>query len=159
MAASSPSTPARGRRVHGIDVDRVEQAIREAEAQTSAEIRVAVARFYFWGNARRAAQASWRRLRMAGTRRRNGVLIFVAPLRRRFAVVGDVAVEQKAPPSFWTDVAEAIGDEIRRNDLTAGLVRGVATIALALAPLFPHTPDDVNELPDTVAVPGQERHR
>jgi uncharacterized membrane protein len=156
---AAPATPARARRVHGIDVDRVEQAIREAEAQTSAEIRVAVARFYFWGDPRRAALVSWRRLRMAGTRRRNGVLIFVAPLRRRFAVVGDVAVEEKAPPSFWTDVAEAVADEIRRNDLTAGLVRGVAAIGLALAPLFPHTPDDVNELPDSVAVPGQERRR
>jgi uncharacterized membrane protein len=159
MTASASSAPPRGRRAHGIDVARVEQAIREAELQTSAEIRVAVARFYFWGDTRRAAQASWRRLGMTATRRRNGVLIFVAPLRRRFAVVGDIAVEQKAPPSFWTDVAEAIADEIRRNDLTAGLVRGVATVALALAPLFPHTPDDVNELPDTVAVPGQERRR
>ena len=51
-------TDARPRLVHGIDLDRIEAAIRSAERRTSGQVRVAVARFYFWGNVRRAAESA-----------------------------------------------------------------------------------------------------
>jgi uncharacterized membrane protein len=148
--------------VHGIDVARVEQAVRAAELRTSGEIRVAVARFYFWGDVERAARHAFARLRVSRTRRRNGVLIFVAPRRRRFAVIGDVGIHEKVPATFWPAVADAIAGHFKAGDLTAGLVHGVITVADELAGLFP--PDatgGVNELPDAVAVPGGDggRHR
>jgi uncharacterized membrane protein len=147
-------------RVHGIDVGRVEAAVRAGERRTSGEIRVAVARFYFWGDIRRAAAGAFERLRMAHTRRRNGVLIFVAPLRRRFAVVGDVGIDQKVAPAFWGQVTDAVSAEIRRGgDLTSGIVHGVTAVADELARHFPPDPGGgLNELPDTVALPGEHAH-
>lgn len=142
----------RSRRVHGIDVAQIEQAIRQAESRTSAELRVAVARFYFWGDVHRAARATWRRLRMSATSRRTGVLLFVAPRRRRFVLMGDVAIEAKVPASFWSDIALTITEEIARAQLSAALVRGIEAIALGLAPLFPPDRPDRNELPDDVAI-------
>jgi len=41
--------------VHGIDIGVVEDAIRAAELRTSGEIRVALARFWFWGDVKRSA--------------------------------------------------------------------------------------------------------
>jgi uncharacterized membrane protein YgcG len=148
------------RQVHGIDVARVEDAVRAAERRTSGEIRVAVARFYFWGDVHVAAAHAFERLRVAHTRRRNGVLIFVAPRRRRFAVIGDVGIHQQVSPDFWRQVVDAVGAELRRGDLTAGIIRGVGVVADELATRFPPDPGGgINELPDAVAVPGRETRR
>lgn len=138
--------------VHGIDVAAVEDAIRAAERRTSGEIRVALARFWFWGDVRRSAERAFVRLRVDRTRRRNGVLIFLAPWRRRLAVIGDVGAQEKLPPDFWSRVVDAITTHFRRGDRTTGLVAAVNMVADALAPAFPPEPADVNELPNTVVV-------
>jgi uncharacterized membrane protein len=149
-------------RVHGIDVGRVEEAVGAAERRTSGEIRVAIARFYFWGDVRAAAERAFARLRMTHTRGRSGVLIFVAPWRRRFAVLGDTGIHEKVAPTFWQEVADAMAGEFRRGDLTAGIVRAVATVGEKLAAAFPYDPaHDRNELPDAVALdaPGSRDRR
>ena len=92
---------ARPRVVQGIDLDRVEAAIRSAERRTSGQVRVAVARFSFWGSVRRAADAAFARLRMNRTRRRNAVLLFVAPRLRKFAVIGDAGIHERVSDAFW----------------------------------------------------------
>jgi uncharacterized membrane protein len=140
-----------GRKVHGIDVGRVEAAVRAAEQRTSGEVRVAISRFYFWGDVRRAADATFRRLRMDRTRGRNAVLLFVAPRLRRFAVVGDAGIHRYVTPSFWNDVADDLGLAFRAGDLTGGIERALAAIGDRLAQHFPRDPADVNELPDQVA--------
>jgi uncharacterized membrane protein len=140
------------RRVQGIEVAAVEDAVRAAELRTSGEIRVAVVRFVFWGDVRRAAERAFVRLGMTRTRERNGVLIFVAPRRHRFAVLGDVGIHEKVGAKFWSEVVDKIAAELRRGDITAGLVAGVKAVGEALSSAFPYVPGrDVNELPDTVA--------
>lgn len=146
--------------VHGIELPRVEDAIRIAERRTSAEIRVAVARFYFWGDIQRAARRVFTRLRMDRTAARNGVLLLVAPRKHRFAVWGDAAVAQKVPAGFWEQVTAAIGDDFRRGQLTDGIVRGVTVLGERLAPLFPFDPAaDRDELPNAVVLPGGQTPR
>jgi len=143
-------TSAETRLAHGFDVAAVEAAIAAAERRTSAEIRVAVARSWFWGDARAAAARAFRRLEMSRTRARNGVLIFIAPSRRKLAVLGDVGVQAKVAPDLWTRVVERMTADFRRGDRTAGLVAAVEILADALAPLFPVGSRDVNELTDSV---------
>ncbi len=141
--------------VHGIDVARVEAAIRAAEGRTSGQIRVAVSRFYFWGDVRIAAEGAFARLHMERTRKRNGVLIFVAPRRRRFAIVGDVGIHSLAGDGAWTAIAELLGREFRAGDLTGGLAHGIAAVGDCLARHFPPDLDrHANELPDAVVVEG-----
>jgi uncharacterized membrane protein len=147
------------RLVQGIDLARVEAAIRAAEQATSGEIRVAIARFFFWGDVRRAAENAFVRLRMDRTRRRNGVLIFVAPRRHQFAILGDAAIHERVTDAFWRDVAGGLGGDGRRGDLTGGLERAIATIGERLAAHFPPDPNDRNELPDAVAVGRRLRSR
>jgi uncharacterized membrane protein len=137
---------------HGIDIGAVEQAITAAERRTSAEIRVALARSWFWGDARAAADRAFRRLQVARTQARNGVLIFVAPSRRKLAVVGDVGVQAKVAPDLWAKVIDRMTADFRRGQRTAGLIAAVELLAEALAPVFPIGARDVNELPNSVAV-------
>jgi uncharacterized membrane protein len=138
--------------VHGIDLDRVEGAIRSAERGTTGEIRVAVARFYFWGDVRRAAEAAFARLGMRRTRRRNGVLLYLAPKRRRFAVIGDAGIHERVTETFWTAISKKLEAELHAGDLTAGLEHAIATIGERLAEHFPPDPNDTNELADRVSV-------
>ncbi len=132
-----------------IDEERIVEAIRAAEQETSGEIRVSVAPF-FWGNVEKAAWRAFDRLGMRNTAERNGVLIFLVPSRRRFAVLGDTGIHEKVGQEFWEAVAEAMSGKFRKGDFTTGLVLGIEEIGRRLKEHFPHRPDDVDELPDEV---------
>jgi uncharacterized membrane protein len=135
---------------HGIDSERVEQAIREAERRTSGEIRVSVAPF-FWGDVRKAAERAFERLGMTRTRDRNGVLFFVVPSRRKFVVLGDAGIHAKVGQDFWEKVAAAMSTRFHAGAMTEGLVDGIREIGERLADHFPYdAPRDENELPDAV---------
>ena len=143
---------AKGTSVHGIDVSRVEAAVRRAELGTSGEIRVCVARFYSWGDVRRAAERAFRTLRMDRTQHRNGVLIYVAPRMRRFVVLGDAGIDRLVEPTFWSDLCARLGDDFRAGERTWGLERAIADVGDRLRQHFPAGPGPAtNELPDQVA--------
>lgn len=145
------------RLVHGIDVDQVEAAVRAAERSTSGEIRVALARFYFWGDVRRAAEHAFRRLHMERTRERNGVLVFVAPRRRTLAIIGDSGVHQKVGDAYWRGLVSLTIEAFRVGELTPGVVHAVEALGHTLSALFPAVPGlDDNQLPDSVPI-GPER--
>jgi uncharacterized membrane protein len=80
------------------------------------------------------------------------VLIFVAPRRRKVAVIGDVGIHAKVAPDFWASVVARMTADFQRGDPTAGLVAAVELLGSALAASFPITPGDVNELPNSVRV-------
>ncbi|MBS0630635.1 MAG: TPM domain-containing protein [Verrucomicrobia bacterium] len=132
-----------------IDHDRVVAAIGAAEAKTSGEIRVLLARRKA-GDPVAAAQQHFERLGMTQTAARNGVLIFLAPRSRTFAVIGDTAIHEKCGDAFWAELAAAMTEHFKRGDFTAGLVHGIDRAGALLAEHFPRSPDDVNELPDTI---------
>ncbi len=135
--------------------DRIHAAIHAAEAKTSGEIRVMISH-------RRApdpvaaAQQAFRRLGLDRTRQRNGVLLFVAPRSRTFAIIGDEAVHLKCGDAFWQELAAAMSDHFKRGAFTDGLVHGVDRAGELLAAHFPREPDDRNELPDDVIENGPE---
>ncbi len=136
--------------LRAIDAAQVEDAIRAAERRTSGEIRVSVSRF-FWGDVRRLAERAFVRLGMSATRKRNGVLFFVVPSRRRFVVLGDAGIHEKVGQPFWDAVAAAVSAHFRGGDFTQGLVRGIETVGEQLATYFPFDPaTDVNELSDAI---------
>ena len=132
-----------------IDEARVRAAIEAAEQRTSGEIVVSIAR-WFWGNPERAARHAFDRLGIANTQRRNGVLVFVAPRRRRLIVLSDTAIDAVLGTAFSQTVVTAITERFRTGDLTGGLVHGIELIATQLAVHFPRGADDRNELPDAV---------
>jgi uncharacterized membrane protein len=124
-----------------IDHDRVLAAIRAAEARTSGEIRVLVAR-HKSADPIAAAQGYFDELGMAKSIYRNGVLIFVAPRSRNFAVIGDSAVHEKCGDAFWRGLADAMGGYFRDGKFTDGLVHGVDRAGELLARTFPRAPGD-----------------
>ena len=129
--------------------DDIVAAIRDAEKKTSGEIRVFISHKKVEEPVA-AAQSQFERLGMVKTRERNGVLIFIAPQSRAFAVIGDEAVHRKCGEVFWRELAAEMTGHFKRGEFTQGIVHAVHKAAELLAQHFPHSPDDRNELPDAV---------
>jgi len=132
-----------------IDRAKVVAAIRAAEASTSGEIRVLLAR-HRAENPVAAAQKHFLRLGMDSSPQRNSVLIFLAPRSRTFAVIGDRGVHEKCGDSFWTELAAVMQDDFRRGDFTYGLCSGVEKAGALLAGHFPPDAESAGRQPDNV---------
>jgi len=133
-----------------IDAERVRLAIAAAERETTGEIRVSVATF-FWGSVKRNAERAFSRLSMHRTRERNGVLFFVVPARRRFVVLGDEGIHSRVGEDFWEAVSAAVSADFQKGRFTEGLVRGIGVVGKRLAELFPAGGGrNPNELPDAM---------
>jgi uncharacterized membrane protein len=131
------------------DSDRIVQAISAAERRTSGEIRVHVTK-HSPRELEARAERRFHLLGMTRTAERNGVLIYIAPKARRFRVLGDQGIHEKAGAEFWTQVAAAMEEHFRRGEFTEGVVRGVERVGELLAAHFPRKDGDKDELPNEV---------
>jgi uncharacterized membrane protein len=127
----------------------VELAIQRAERRCAVELRVSIAGL-FWGKPERLAAQAFQRLGMAATRRRNGLLIFIAPWHRKVVVHADQGITARVEPSLWTSAVATITAAFQGGQFTEGLVKAIDSLATALAPHFPPVAGAGNELPDTV---------
>jgi uncharacterized membrane protein len=129
--------------------DEIVAAVRKAEEKTSGEIRVFVSR-QEPDDPVVAAQAQFERLRMTETKHRNGVLIFVAPRVRKFAIIGDTAVHAKCGEEFWKKVAAEMSGHFKQEGFTQGIVHGIQKAGELLAQHFPRHAGDRNQLSDEI---------
>ena len=132
-----------------LDNDDIVRAIGAAEQKTSGEIRVFISHKLIT-EVVATAQSEFDRLGMMRTRHRNGVLIFVAPNSRKFAVIGDIAVHEKCGQKFWDELAAEMTRHFVNADFSSGIIHGISTAGKLLAEHFPAAPDDQNELPDKI---------
>ncbi len=133
-----------------LDHDRIVGAIRLAEEKTSGEIRVFVQRGNLKGDAFPAAQKQFHNLGMQKTKERNGVLIFVAPRARKFAVIGDDGVHQKCGEEYWTRLVDSMRKHFKKEDFTQALAEAIERTGELLAQHFPKREGGPNELPDEI---------
>ena len=133
-----------------VEHDRIVQAIREAESNTSGEIRVFIQRGKLNGDPLVAAQKKFYQLGMHKTRDRNAVLIFVAPRAHKFAVFGDKAVHEKCGEQFWQRLVEGMRIHFQTEKFTNALVEGIKESGRLLAAHFPKTSANPNELPNAI---------
>ena len=129
---------------------RLVAAIAEAENLTSGEIRIFISHKK-WPDPMAAATAEFNKLGMAATAERNGVLLFIAPRSRNFAIIGDQGIHDKCGTRFWAELAATMAAAFKDGRLTDGLVTAVQRAGALLAEHFPRQTDDRNELPDDIA--------
>jgi uncharacterized membrane protein len=125
-----------------LDEARLVAAIADAESKTSGEIRVFLSHRKP-EDAVAAAQRAFDQLGMARTRDRNGVLIFVAPRVRKFAIIGDAGVHQHCGDEFWTALAAEMSGHFRKAEFTNGIAHAIRKAGELLARHFPRQPDDI----------------
>jgi len=130
--------------------DAIVKAIGQAEQKTSGEIRIFISRKEPEDPVA-AAQKVFLHLGMDKTKEKNGVLIFVAPKVRKFAIIGDAAVHARCGDEFWKEVAGEISIHFRKEDFSEGILHGITRAGQLLAEHFPRHPGDKNQLPDDIA--------
>ena len=136
--------------IRELEHDRIVQAIKNAEAKTSGQIRVFLQRGKFEEDALERAQGKFLQLGMQKTAERNAVLIFVAPRMQKFAVVGDEGVHRECGETFWQELVARMREHFLRENFTDALLEAVEATGALLAKHFPRTGPATNELPDEV---------
>jgi len=130
--------------------DQILAAVKEAEEETSGEIRVHI-ETSFTGDLMDRAAWIFNKLGMKKTAERNGILFYLAVENRKFAVIGDAGIHAKVPEGFWEGISNSMTDYFREGKFTEGLTEGILTAGRQLREHFPHMSDDVNELPDEIS--------
>src|ERR1035437_4903471 len=125
-------------------------AVKEAEMETSGEVRVHI-ESSLKGEVLDRASWLFKKLGMHKTAERNGVLFYLAVNDRKFAIIGDAGINAKVPPGFWDDISELLKKNFKEGKFTEGLSEGILLAGKHLKIHFPHKKDDVNELPDEIS--------
>lgn len=130
-------------------------AIREAEKNTSGEIRIHIENHTRKEVLDRAAQV-FAELKMHKTALRNGVLIYIALEDRKLAILGDAGINIKVPDNYWNDIINRLVNDFKQGDACGGICKAVHSMGQQLKKFFPYQADDINELPDELSF-GQEK--
>lgn len=126
------------------------EAIRQAERNTSGEIRVHIER-HTDKDAMIHAQEVFHWLKMDNTKEGNGVLIYIAVDDRSFVIYGDHGINKVVPENFWNRTRDIIQEHFKRQRFKQGLVEGVLMAGSELEKHFPWHDEDKNELSDEIS--------
>jgi len=129
---------------------RIRVAIENAEKHTSGQIRVCIEKSCSEDVLDRAAKY-FHKLDMHKTKHRNGVLIYLATVDRKFAIIGDAGINKVVPADFWDSTKEDMLAHFKLGDLVEGIVTGLQIAGEQLQKYFPHHNGGTNELSDDIA--------
>ena len=129
---------------------KIVAAIKEAELNTSGEIRVHIENHCKEEALERAAELFYD-LKMNHTAARNGILFYLAVKDRKFAIIGDEGINREVEHDFWNDIKDEMISNFKANKFTEGLIAGILKCGDKLKKYFPYQNDDVNELSDEIS--------
>lgn len=130
---------------------KIVDAIRDAEKQTSGEVRLYIeTKCRFVDPLDRAAEV-FLQLKMNETINHNAVLVYVATEHKQLAVFGDEGIYKKTGQEFWDNSVQLMLKEFKTENYAEGLVEVIHKIGNALQTHFPYdAATDKNELPDDI---------
>lgn len=129
---------------------KVIEAIRVAEKETSGEIRVHIENDST-KQCLEHAKEIFHLLHMDETAEKNGVLFYVAVHTHQFAIIGDSGIDEKVPDNFWNDVKDTVTGEFSKGKKANGLIMGILEAGQKLQQYFPFQDEDKNELSDDIS--------
>lgn len=129
---------------------QITNAIRVAETNTSGEIRVHIEK-HCKGDVLDQAAYIFEKLKMHKTALRNGVLFYLAVEDHKFAILGDVGINQKVDEDFWETTKKIVINKLKDGHYSEGLADGIIKAGEKLKEHFPYQEDDVNELSDEIS--------
>lgn len=126
------------------------EAIRQAEENTTGEIRVHIEGSSN-GDIEKRTFEVFHELNMHETKLHNGVLIYIAVHDHNFTVYGDMGINKVVADDFWDCTVDLIQNHFKEGRFKQGLVEGVLNAGKQLKTHFPKTDNDTNELPNTIS--------
>jgi uncharacterized membrane protein len=134
--------------------EAIQQAIAQAELNTSGEIRIHIDGKCKEDPIKRAI-AVFEKLGMQKTALRNGVLIYLALDHKKLAIIGDKGINEVVPDHFWDDERDLMISHFKKGEFTEGLVNGILKVGDQLKQAFPYQETDQNELSNEISF-GEE---
>lgn len=131
--------------------EQVIKAIKEAELNTSGEIRVHLEERADVADVFERATEVFQELEVYKTELRNGVLFYLATKDKDFAIIADEGIYHKVPKNFWSDIQEIMHQKFQQRQFADGLCEGIRMTGLQLKEHFPYQMNDINELPDEIS--------
>lgn len=129
---------------------RVVEAIKQAERNTSGEIKVHIEN-HCKGDVETRSLHVFKRLKLDQTKQHNGVLIYLSVKDRKFAILGDEGINNVVEDGFWNDIKDLMLSHFKEERFADGLEQGIQRCGEKLKAFFPYQSDDVNEIPDDIS--------
>ncbi|MBR0178731.1 MAG: TPM domain-containing protein [Bacteroidales bacterium] len=129
---------------------RVVEAIKQAERNTSGEIKVHIEN-RCKGDVEERSLVVFSKLKLNETKLRNGVLIYLAVRDHKFAILGDEGINNVVGQGFWNDVKDLMLSQFKEGRFADGLEQGIQRCGEKLKTYFPYQSDDINEIPDEIS--------
>lgn len=127
------------------------QSIRDAEQQTSGEVRVFVESKCKYVDALDRATEIFTKLQMEKTELRNAVLFYIAIRDKQLAIYADSGIHSATGDKHWKNVVTEILSVFSKDSVAAGITACVGKVGQALREHFPYNKEvDKNELPDEI---------
>lgn len=125
-------------------------AIRQAEGETSGEIRVHIEKKASGAAFTRATEV-FHMLKMDNTKLQNGVLIYLAVDDHQFAIIGDKGINDIVADDFWDCTKDIMVSHFRNGDFKQGLIDGIKRAGEQLQKHFPWDNMDSDELSNEIS--------
>ncbi|MFD2568523.1 TPM domain-containing protein [Pseudotenacibaculum haliotis] len=132
------------------DEKAIVAAIKEAEKNTSGEIRVHIEAHTDFDHYE-YAQEVFANLGMHKTELRNGVLIYIAVNDHRFVILGDEGINNVVADDFWEQTKNIMQGHFLKGDFKTGIVEGILQAGQELKAHFPYQSDDIDELSNEIS--------
>ncbi len=130
---------------------RIVQAIRAAEQQTSGEVRVYIESKNLYVDPMDRAAEVFYDLKMDRTDNRNAVLLYIAMKDKQLALFGDEGIYNVTGATYWNNAVKEMIANFSDHHETDGIVHCIHTIGQTLKEKFPFDRvTDKNELPDEI---------
>lgn len=126
------------------------QAIRQAERNTSGEIRVHIEKTTQISHYNRALEV-FRMLKMFNTKEQNAVLIYIAVEDHAFVIYGDKGINNVVSNDFWDTTKEAMQEQFQQGNFQQGIINGVLKAGKELKAHFPWSISDEDELSNEIS--------
>lgn len=128
---------------------QVQDAIAQAELNTSGEIRVHIDK-RCKEEPMKMAIAVFEKLGMHKTEQRNAVLFYLAMDDKKLAILGDKGINEAVPSNFWDEIRDLMVSHFKKGEFTEGLSKGIVMAGEQLKSAFPYQSDDTNELSNEI---------
>ena len=129
---------------------RVVEAIKQAELNTSGEIKVHIEN-HCRGDVEERSLVVFNRLKLNETKLHNGVLIYLAARDHKFAILGDEGINKVVEDGFWNDVKDLMMNHFKEGRFADGLEQGIQRCGEKLKNYFPCQSNNTNEIPDDIS--------
>lgn len=132
--------------------EQVVAAIKEAERNTSGEVRVYVESRCAYVDVMDRAREVFFTLKMDKTENHNAVLVYVALMDKQMALFGDTGIYRKTGGDpYWLHELQIMRAFFQQGRIAEGIANCVLDIGKALSEHFPYDKSsDKNELPDDI---------